>query len=145
MEAFTYALNWALMTSLWSEWCPNDHAASVYLDNLSRLDQNLLQRAIRQHKAEELGQYKEPKLFRLVQLCDQFQPKPEPKDRTSWKVEGPSADEIKEWERWAEDVLSDVTEDELAEARKVCASWQSPRLLAIVVDHVRSKRKVGAR
>jgi hypothetical protein len=144
MEAITYAHNWALITSLWSEWNPNDHAASVYLDNLSGLDQHLLHRAVRQHKAEELGQYKEPKLFRLMQLCDQFKPKPVPVDRTSWKVQGPTTEEIEEWKRWAEDVLADVTEDELAEARKVCASWQSPRLLAIVVDHVRSKRKVGA-
>lgn len=145
MEATSYAQTWALITSLWSEWCPNDHAASVYLDNLSSLDQHLLQRAVRQHKAEELGQYKEPKLFRLMQLCEEYKPKPVPVDRTSWKVQGPTPEEIKEWERWAEDVLSNVTEAELAEARTVCAAWQSPRLLAIVVDHVRSKRKAGAR
>ena len=138
MEATSYAQTWALITSLWSEWCPNDHAASVYLDNLSSLDQHLLQRAVRQHKAEELGGYKEPKLFRLVTLTRNLSPKPPEPAHPRWKVNGPTESEIAEWDRWAEDVLADVTDEELAEVRQF-AKLENRRLLAVAVSLVRER------
>jgi hypothetical protein len=140
MEQATYAQNWALLTSLWSEWCPNDHAATLFLDNLSRLNQRALADAIRSHKAEELGGYKEPKLFRLVTLAKNLTPKPPEPEHPRWKVNGPSEDEIAEWDRWAEDVLANVTDEELMEVRAF-AKLENRRLLAVAVSLVRERAR----
>lgn len=138
MEQVTYAQNWALLTSLWSEWCPNDHAATLFLDNLSRMNQSALADAIKAHKAEELGGYKEPKLFRLVTLTRNLSPKPPEPAHPRWRVNGPTESEIAEWDRWAEDVLADVTDEELAEVRQF-AKLENRRLLAVAVSLVRER------
>lgn len=140
----TYLQTWALITSLWPDWCPNDATARLCAERWSQIRQDHLQAAAKLHKMEAAGQYKEPKVHRIMDIYAQrttqdWGPDGTSQPKSDWKTPEITPAEIAEWDRWAEDVLADVTEEEIAEARKIC-SVEKPRLLACAVDVIRKRR-----
>lgn len=140
----SYLQTWSLITSLWSEWCPNDATAKLCAERWSQLHQDHLQAAAKLHKMEASGQYKEPKIHRIMDIYAQRTSKDWGADGTSrpkedWKTPEIPQHELDDWDRWADDVLSDVTEEELKEAQAIC-QFTKPRILACAVDFVRKRR-----
>lgn len=141
MDAPTYLSTWSLINSLWPEWHPNDATASLCAERWSSIRQDKLQEAVKLHKMEASGQYKEPKIHRIMEIyaartASSFETS-EPA-REKWQVPEPTQQELDEWDRWAEDVLSDVTEDELEQAQKLVPA-SGNRMLACAVDYLRKK------
>lgn len=147
MEQKTYLSSWALITSLWPDWCPNDVTAMLCADRWGQLDQAKLQDCAGLHKMEASGGFKEPKIHRIMELYAERTIKPYNEQLNTERRElhtGPSTAEIAEWDKWAEDVLANVTEGELVLAREL-APCDTPRILAIAVDMIRNKPKHGVR
>lgn len=146
MDKPTYLQTWSLITSLWPDWCPNDATARLCAERWGEIHQDKLQEAAKLHKMEASGQYKEPKVHRIMEIYAQRTSQAwnvsEPV-KQEWKGVGPTPSEYAEWDRWAEDVLSNVTDDELEQANQIYAA-SSTRVLACAVDYIR-KRKAGIR
>lgn len=141
-EAKTYQQSWAMIRNLWPDWEPNTTTINLCFERWNQLHQDQLQEAIKAHKWEAGGQYKEPKIHRIMEIYGQRTSKEwavSVPGQREWKCEGPTQEELDEWDRWADDVLADVTEDELSEAHELIPS-KNKRTLACAVDFVRKRR-----
>jgi hypothetical protein len=142
MDKPTYLQTWSLITSLWNEWCPNDATARLCAERWSELHQDKLQDAAKLHKMEASGQYKEPKIHRIMEIYSsrttQAWATSEPA-KQEWSCDGPTPHELAEWDRWADDILADVSEEELKAAQEI-APVSGKRVLACAVDYIRKRR-----
>jgi len=138
-EPKTYQQSWAMIRNLWPDWEPNTTVVNLCFERWSKIHQDHLQEAIKQHKWEPGGQYKEPKIHRVMEIYAQRTSKEwavSEAGQDIWKCEGPSPGELADWEKWAEDVMADVTEEELSKAMEICPV-KSNRVLAVAVDYIR--------
>jgi hypothetical protein len=141
-EQKTYTQSWAMLRNLWPDWEPNQTTINLCFERWSKIHQDHLQEAIKQHKWEAGGQYKEPKIHRIMDIYAMRTSKEwavsEPGQNT-WKCEGPTKEELEEWDRWADDVLADVTEEEVKEANALYP-MKTKRFLAVAVDFIRKRK-----
>lgn len=111
---------------------------------LGELHQDHLQEAAKLHKMEASGQYREPKIHRIMEIYASRTTTAwvgsEPAQR-EWKTDEITPSEEAEWDRWAEDVMSNVTDDELAEAATLVPANSRNRVMACAVDFVRNRRR----
>jgi hypothetical protein len=139
----SYASTWALIRNLWDTWEPNDTISSLCLQRWGQLHQDILQECVRLHKMEASGQYREPKVHRIMDLYAERTTKEYTHTRTMEAIvdRGPSQAELDDWDKWAEDVLADVTDDEIRRASErltFIGKLNNKRILAVAVDFVRS-------
>lgn len=141
-EPKTYQQSWAMIRNLWPDWEPNTTVVNLCFERWSKIHQDHLQESIKQHKWEPGGQYKEPKIHRIMDIYAMRTSKEwavsEPGQNT-WKCEGPTKEELEEWDRWADDVLADVTEEEVKEANALYP-MKTKRFLAVAVDFIRKRK-----
>lgn len=144
MDKPSYLSTWSLITSLWSDWNPNDATARLCAERWGELHQDHLQEAAKLHKMEASGQYREPKIHRIMEIYASRTTTAwvgsEPAQR-EWKTDEITPSEEAEWDRWAEDVMSNVTDDELAEAATLVPANSRNRVMACAVDFVRNRRR----
>lgn len=142
MDAITWQDNRALMGELWPRWRLEPPLSRLIDKKWGQLHQDKLRDCIEQHRLERDttpdisaihkayckitgGQYEQDAQREVTRTRAEF-------------VDGPSPQEIADWEAWAEVVLAKATPQEVAAAKEYYGlNVSSRRVLALLVDEWR--------
>ena len=145
METITWNDNKILMGKLWPRWQPSPEEASILNRKWGSLHQDKLRDCIEQHK---LVRSSRPDIAAIHKAYCAITPaaaeiagrsEVEMTRRNASALQGPTAEEYADWDRWAEKVLKTATPAEIAAAKeRVGVNCETRRVLAVAVDFCRA-------
>jgi hypothetical protein len=150
METITWNDNKILMAKLWPKWKPSPEEASILNRTWGSLHQDKLRDCIEQHRLKRDAR---PDISAIHKAyCAIIPPAAEVVGRSevlttrknAIALQGPTEQEIADWQEWADRLVATVTPDEFAECRErlglMSLQANTPsqrRLTAVAVEYCR--------
>jgi len=140
-EKPTWNDNKRLLVELWPKWKPSDAEARILNQRWGSLHQDILREIIEGHR---LVRQAVPDLTRIhSEYCDRtthLRPAiGRPPEARFVSVAGPSQAEEEEFRRWAEEIVSTATDEEVKRARRrFNMALDTTKALACAIDYCRA-------
>jgi hypothetical protein len=146
MEVRTYPLNYAMMRELWPDWNATDASAGLFAERCADLNQRVLMDVIKRHRCEPAGQYKEPKIHRVLEMYGEVMRESSVRAQFSSQVVSTdlTPEEAAELDIEADEIISTATDEEVRAARALYPINPDlpggKRMLAAALRRMRGRR-----